>query len=103
MQNKVKIFNDNRTCHKEPMPVHARLLDIASEIGELNKEYLKGSNYGTEKCEISADFKEEFGDVLYALLSLANETNINCEESLDIVLNKMQERMNKNNTMGSGR
>ena len=103
MQNKVKLFNDNRTCHKEPMPVHARLCDISSEMGELQKEYLKASNYGTGEFTLTYDFKEEFGDVLYALLSLANETNINCEESLDIVLNKMQERMNKKNTMGSGR
>ena len=92
MQNKVKVFNDNRICHKKPMPVYARLCDISSEMGELMKEYLKASYYGTSEFVLTPDFEEEFGDVLYALLSLANETNINSEECLDIVLNKMQER-----------
>lgn len=103
MQYKVKVFNDNRTCHKKPMPVYARLCDISSEMGELIKEYLKASHYGTSEFVLTPDFEEEFGDVLYALLSLANETNINCEKSLDIVLKKLQDRMNKNSTMGSGR
>ncbi|MBQ7797794.1 MAG: hypothetical protein IJ371_01575 [Clostridia bacterium] len=47
MQNKVKNFNDNRTCHKKPMPTFARILNIQSEMGELSKEYLKNSKYGT--------------------------------------------------------
>lgn len=103
MQNKVKIFNDNRNCHKKPMPPYARILDIESEMGELAKEYLKHSRYGTQNFEMHDDFKEEFGDVLYALLSLANELEINSEECLDISLNKLKARMEKNNSMGSGK
>ena len=41
------------------MPVYARLLDIESEVGELAKEYLKGSSYGTKEFEMTDDFKEE--------------------------------------------
>ena len=103
MQNKVKIFNDSKCCHKETMPVYARLLDIESEIGELAKEYLKGSKYGTKTFEMTEDFKEEFGDVLYAMLSLANEVDIDASESLDIVLKKLEKRMTDNNSFGSGR
>ena len=103
MQNKVKEFNDARNCHKEPMPVYARLLDVESEIGELAKEYLKASKYGTKKFEMSDDFKEEFGDVIYAMLSLSNEVGLSVEECLDISLNKMKNRMEKNKTLGSGR
>ena len=62
MQNLVKDFNDKKSCHKDPMPVYARLMDIESEIGELEKEYLKSSNYGTKDFEVTDDFKEEFGD-----------------------------------------
>ena len=51
MQNKVKEFNEIRICHKESMPIYARLLDIESELGELSKEYLKGSSYGTKIFE----------------------------------------------------
>ena len=103
MQKKVKDFNDNRTCHKKPMPVYARILDIESEMGELAKEYLKHSRYGTEEFELTESFKEEFGDVLYAIISLANEVDINCGECLDIALNKLKTRMVNNNTMGSGK
>ena len=76
MQEKVKNFNDNLSIHKTPMPVSARLLDISSELGELNKEFLKATKYGTQNFEVTEDFILEYGDVLYALLSLANETNI---------------------------
>ena len=103
MQKKVKTFNDEKKCHREPMPVYARLLDIESEIGELAKEYLKSSKYGTRDFEMTDDFKEEFGDVLYAILSLSNELEIKAEECLDRALEKMKKRMEKNNSFGSGR
>ena len=103
MQNKVKKFNDKLVCHKQTMPVHARLLDIESEIGELAKEYLKSSSYGTKNFEVTDDFKEEFGDVIYAMLSLAEELNISSELCLDIALAKLKSRMERNNTIGSGR
>lgn len=103
MQNKVKEFNDNRTCHKKEVPTYARILDIQSEIGELAKEYLKNSKYGTEQFDLKSEFKEEYGDVLYAMISLANELGIDCEECLDKTLQKLQDRMQKNNSMGSGK
>ena len=99
MQEKVKEFNKNN--NRTPMPIYARLLDISSEIGELCKEYLKPTEYGSTNFEMSEDFKLEYGDVLYSLLSLANELEINAEECLDKVLKKYQERINKSNFLGS--
>lgn len=101
MQNKVKNFNENRNCHGNPMPLYARLLDTQSELGELCKEYLKNSKYGTEDFILTGDFKMEFGDCLYCLLSLANETGINAEECLDMAIEKYKKRMNKKQSMGS--
>ena len=103
MQNKVKDFNENKLYNIEPMPAHARILDIASEMGELAKEYLKSSNYGTKGFEVTEDFKEEFGDVVYSMLSLAVELSISSEECLDKVLEKLTKRIEKSKTMGSGR
>ena len=103
MQNKVKEFNNAKNCHKEPMPVYARLLDIESEMGELAKEYLKHSKYGTKEFELDEEFQMEFGDVLYSLLSLADELNIDAEECLDRAIKKYQARIDKNKTMGSGK
>ena len=99
MQRKVKIFNDIN--EREPLPVYVRLLDTASELGELAKEYLKSSDYGTQEFEINDDFKLEFGDVLYCLMSLANEVGIDAEEQLDKVLVKYQARIDKKKSMGS--
>ena len=101
MQEMVKVFNENKKVHTKQMPIYARLLDVQSEIGELSKEYLKGSKYGTEKFIVTDDFKLEFGDVLYSILSLANEVSIDAKEALNNVLAKYQKRIDDNSNMGS--
>lgn len=103
MQNEVKLFNDKIKNIHSPMPAHARLLDIQSELGELSKEYLKITHYGTEKFVVDEHFKDEFGDCLYALLSLANEVGIDSEECLKISIQKLNSRISKSNNLGSGR
>ena len=100
MQRKVKEFNNLNK--REPIPVCARLLDSASELGELAKEYLKHSNYGVGNFELDDEFKLEFGDLLYCLFALANELGIDAEEQLDRVLAKYQARIEKKKSMGSG-
>ncbi len=103
MQNKVKEFNNKLDCHKKPIPINARLLDISSEFGELAKEYLKATSYGTKSFENTLDFELEFGDVLYSLLSLANECNLDANVALEKVLDKYSKRFKNNNNLGSGR
>ena len=103
MQEKVDNFNKTKKCYLKTMPTYARLLDIQSELGELSKEYLKNSKYGTTNFEITHDFKLEFGDVLYSLLSLASELNIDSAECLDLVLNKYESRIKNSGSMGSSR
>ena len=101
MQTKVRNFNQKRNCHLEPMETSARLMDIQSEIGELAKEYLKGSNYGSKNFELTEDFEMELGDVIYSLLSLADELNINAEDCLNKVIKKYEDRINRKKSMGS--
>ena len=103
MIEKVKIFNLNKMCHKEPMPVYARLMDIQSELGELSKEYLKNSGYGTNEFSKTEDFELEFGDVVYSILSLGLEMDIDIEKSVEKVLAKYQKRIDEKKNMGSGR
>ena len=102
MQNKVLEFNRNMPCHSKPMPVSARILDIQSELGELGKEVLKASRYGTEGFAKTEDFEMELGDALYSILSLANETGIDAEVALDKVLEKYRKRIENKGNMGSG-
>lgn len=95
MQQKVSEFNKQKKVHTKLMPVNARLLDITSEVGELNKEYLKNTKYGTKEFEITQDFLLEYGDILYSLLSLADELKFNAEEALDKALEKYKAVLNK--------
>ena len=69
-------------------------MDIQSEMGELSKEYLKATDYGSKEFGTTEDFNLELGDVLYSLLSLAEEQGVDAKQSLEKVLKK------KN--MGSG-
>lgn len=101
MQQKVKDFNDKKDYHKKPMPIYARLLDTQSEMGELAKEFLKNTNYGTKQFELSQDFLMEYGDVLYCVLSLANELNIDANKCLEMAICKYQKRLDKKQNIGS--
>ena len=103
MQNKVSEFNKLRNCHTEPMPAMARVLDIQSEVGELAKEVLKSTKYGTKEFVKTEDFELELGDVLYSLLSLADEMGVDAGSSLDKVIEKYRKRIESNDSMGSGR
>ena len=103
MQYAVREFNEQRIkkFHQKEMPISARLLDLQSEVGELSKEVLKSTKYGVEPFVMSENFEMEFGDVLYTLLSLANETNLNAEIALGKVIKKYESRLINNNNMGS--
>lgn len=103
MQSKVKSFNEEKMKNREKMTSESRMLDIQSELGELSKEILKSTNYGTKEFSVTEDYEMEFGDVLYSLLSLANETNIDAEKCLTKALKKYESRMNKKDDIGSGR
>lgn len=81
----------------------AGVLDLASEVGELAKEVLKGSRYGREPYSTTAGWIEEMGDVFFALLLLANSTGVSLEEALDTTLAKCRERLARTGTVESGR
>lgn len=103
MQKKVKIFNDEVMKRMSKTSVESRMLDVQSELGELCKEILKSTSYGEKSFEVTVDFEMEFGDVLYSLMSLANETGIVAEDCLQKALDKYENRMKKKNDIGSGR
>ena len=101
MQRKVKFFNEKVMKREDKASVETRLLDIQSELGELAKEVLKATDYGKKSFVKTDDFEMEFGDVLYSLLSLANETGIDSEKALDKILAKYKARIEKKGSMGS--
>ena len=99
MQQKVKDFNAKN--RRAPMPLTARLLDTQSELGELAKAYLENTEYGTAAFHLDEACQLEFGDVLYCLLSLANELNLDAAKCLDLALQKYQNRINQKQSMSS--
>jgi NTP pyrophosphatase (non-canonical NTP hydrolase) len=83
--------------------VHARLLDLVSEVGELSKEILKATDYGHAPFRPSDGRAGAMGDVLFALVCLANSTGVDLESALDRALSKYRERIALGGDAGSGR
>ena len=73
----------------------ARLLDLVSELGELAKVWLKASDYGKspQAAPESEAWQAEYGDTLFALLCLANETGIDVEDALARTLERYRQRI----------
>lgn len=98
MVKKIKEFN---LKNNRKLDTNSRFLDIVSEIGELSKEVLKKTKYGTCEFEKTDKFIEEFGDVLYSLISFGVECGVDVENSIDLVLKKYQSRIENTGNMAS--
>ncbi len=83
--------------------VSPRLLDLVSEVGELAKEVLKGSEYGRAQFEIPDNWESELGDVFFSLICVANGTGVNMEEALQSVLVKYSNRLSHAGDASSGK
>ncbi len=81
----------------------ARLLDMVSELGEVAKEMLKGSQYGAQPYTQTPAWEEELADVFFSLVCLANTTGVDLETALEKVLAKYAARLNQSGDAGSGR
>ena len=98
IQQLVKDFVDKHKLANSP---ENQVLDLTSEVGELAKEVLKMTNYGTESLQYRPEMETEVGDVFYVLISIANEYNINLANALNQVLLKYEQRLNQGSA-GSG-
>lgn len=87
--------------HQLETSVEARLLDLVSEVGELSKEVLKGTDYGKQQLCLTPKWEEEFGDVIFSLICLANSTGIDMENALNLALEKYKIRYEKSGDIGS--
>ena len=80
----------------------ARTLDLMSEVGEVAKEVLKGSNYGKHDFHPTPNWESELADALFSLICLANRTDVNLDAALDGVLAKYRQRLIERGDAGSG-
>ncbi|MHA2097706.1 MAG: MazG nucleotide pyrophosphohydrolase domain-containing protein [Candidatus Kariarchaeaceae archaeon] len=88
-QEKVTNFNAEYGVKHNPI---IRVLDIVSELGELSKEFLKGTGYELGEIDTTKDIEIELGDIFYSLISLANELDLNLENCLNLALEKYSNR-----------
>lgn len=84
----------------ETPPVY-RLLDLVSEVGELSKDAVEATNYGTDPTSVSVN-EDEIGDTLFALLALSESLDIDAEEALATALAKYETRLDETDTLASG-
>lgn len=90
-------------AHGLEASAHARLLDFVSEVGEISKEYLKATDYGRRDFEPPEGWPGELADALFALVCLANGTDVDLERVLDGALRKYEARLARGGGIGSGR
>ncbi|QWB95167.1 nucleotide pyrophosphohydrolase [Mycoplasmatota bacterium] len=98
LQLLIKTFVETRQIDTS---VSNRMLDVLSEAGELSKEVLKSTDYGKKSFELTQAFVEEFGDVFFSLICLANRVDINIEDMIDQALIKYHKRFLEHQHIGS--
>ena len=94
MKNILNTLNSLLNKADKRMDVQSRMMDLASEVGELSKEVLKSTQYGKKEFVMTSEFKEEYGDVLYAILCMGIENGIDIEDNINKMINKMNGRFN---------
>ncbi|MEW9095594.1 MAG: MazG nucleotide pyrophosphohydrolase domain-containing protein [Clostridiaceae bacterium] len=100
IQKKINKFTEDKLINSR---VDVRIIDLASEVGELSKEVLKGTDYGNKQFNITKDWESELGDVLFSLICIANETSTNLEDCLNCVLDKYEKRFESKGDLSSGK
>ncbi|SEV94004.1 MazG nucleotide pyrophosphohydrolase domain-containing protein [Halobacterium jilantaiense] len=96
-QARVAAFLD---AHDLRAPPENRVLDLASEVGELAKNVNETTDYGTTDG-VDVD-RDELGDALFCLLALADELDYDAGDALDEALAKYDARLDESGTAGSG-
>jgi NTP pyrophosphatase (non-canonical NTP hydrolase) len=77
-----------------------RILDLASEVGELAKEACEATDYGyAGEVDVARD---ELGDALFALLALAGSLDHDAGAALEESLAKYERRLAETGDAGSG-
>lgn len=90
-------------AHSLRCGVNERYMDMSSELGELGKELLKATDYGTKPFERTPDTCSELGDCLFSLIALSCELGIDPADALTGAINKYEARLADKGSAGSGR
>jgi NTP pyrophosphatase (non-canonical NTP hydrolase) len=99
MTNKtiVDYQNDLKNLDKGKKPkdyTSMLILGIVEEIGEMARAYLakKGRKPENPRARADETYKQELGDIIVAIMKLANIKNINLDKLVEYSLNKIKKR-----------
>ncbi|WP_089879486.1 MazG nucleotide pyrophosphohydrolase domain-containing protein [Halogeometricum limi] len=97
-QRRVADFLDANDLHAPPA---YRLLDLASEVGELAADATNSTAYGSTPENLDVN-RDELGDTLFCLYALAEELGVDAEAAVDESLAKYESRIDDSGDPGSG-
>ena len=87
--------------HDLETPPEFRLLDLVSELGEVAKNAAESTDYGDDPASLDLD-SDEIGDVLFALLALAESVDVDVGDALDEAIVKYEARLDEDGSPASG-
>jgi NTP pyrophosphatase (non-canonical NTP hydrolase) len=87
-------------AHDLDAPPAYRLLDAASELGELAKEVNESTEYGAAPGRVGVA-EDELGDALFALLAFADAVDADAESALETAIRKYERRLEERDSAGS--
>ena len=96
-----KLVNDFIKKYKLQTDEQIRYIDLVSEVGELGKEIIKGSDYGKKLFVKTNQTQNEIGDCIFSLLALCCSLDINAEEAVKNSLSKYQKRFSEKGNISS--
>jgi NTP pyrophosphatase (non-canonical NTP hydrolase) len=97
-QDRVAAFVED---HDIDAPPAYRLLDAASELGELAKEVNSSTGYGSDPDAVDVA-TDELGDALFALLAFADAVDADAGVALDTAIEKYGRRSDDSGSVASG-
>ncbi len=87
--------------HNLDHPAGVYALDVMSELGEVAKEILLATNYGSKKAHFRDELAGELGDLLYSICLLATASGVNLEAAFTNTLEKYEMRWDSAKDLGS--
>lgn len=76
-------------------------LDLFSEVGEVARALLEGSDYGESASQPTPALEEELGDAFFSLIALAESLNVDLETALETAMVKYEARLAEKGHSGS--
>lgn len=82
---------------------YAHLVEEVGELGEAMTVYEGDRKAGSGEAALSdhSDMKEEIGDVLFALVRIANKVGVNLDEAIEYTIKRYSSKLEKYNKLNS--